>query len=72
VILILTNKLAMDVVNRVISRENAPIMKSKRRQTSRKRKREKPRRHMQHGMTMKYHPQALLMMRKQICALKLQ
>jgi len=44
--LILTSTLAMAVENKVISRLNVPIMKSKKRHTSRKRKREKLRRPM--------------------------
>jgi len=43
---ILINILAMTVENRVISRPNVPIMKSKKRLTSRRRKREKLRRPM--------------------------
>jgi len=70
VILILTSTFDMAVVNRVISRQNAPTMKSKKEQISKMRKGEKPRRHMWHGMTMKYHSLALLMMKKQTCVLE--
>jgi len=69
-ILILISTLAMVVVNRVISRQNAQTMKSKKEQISKIRKGEKLKRHMWHGMTMKFHPQALLTMKKQICALE--
>jgi len=70
VILILKNTLVMDVVNMVISRQNAPTVKSKKKQISKTRKGEKLKRLMWHGMTMMFHPQALLMMRKKISALE--
>jgi len=60
----------MALVNRVISRQNAPTMKAKKEQISKMRKGEKPRRHMLHGMTIRYLPLALLMMKKQTCALE--
>jgi len=43
-------------------------MKAKIEKISKVRKGEKPRRHMLHGMIMRYPPLALLMMKKQICA----
>jgi len=60
----------MAVMNMVISRQNAPTMKSKKEQISKIRKGEKPKKHIWHLMTMKYHTQALLMMKKQISALE--
>jgi len=69
-ILTLTSTLAMVVVSMVISKQNAPTMKAKIEQISKMRKGVKPRRHMLHGMTMRYPPLVLLMMKKQTCVLK--
>jgi len=60
----------MVVVNRVISRKNAPTMKANIEQISKTRKGEKLRRHMLHGMTMRYLPLTLLMMNKQTFSIK--
>jgi len=61
-ILILTSALAMTVVNRVISKHNAPTMKARIKKISKVKEGEKPRRHMLHEMIMRCHPLALLMM----------
>jgi len=45
-------------------------MKAKIGQISKMRKEEKPRRHMLHGMTMRYLSLTLLMIKKQTCALE--
>jgi len=45
-ILILTNILVMAVVNRVTSKLSAPIMKSRKKQISKVKEEEKPRRHI--------------------------
>jgi len=55
---ILISILAMDAENKVISRLNVPTMKSKKMETSRK-KREKIKRSTLHGMTMISHLQVL-------------
>ena len=55
----------MAVVSRVTSKLSAPIKRARKKLISKVKEEEKPKRHIYHGMIMRYPPLALQKMKKQ-------